>query len=770
LPAEWTSFVGRRRERADIKGLISEHRLVTLTGVAGVGKSRLARRAADQLVRAAPGGVWWVELDPVTDPALVPQAVLQALDLDGGNGAGPQARLVDFLSERPAILVLDNCEHVIEAVAALVDTLLSAVAELRILATSREVLRAPGEHVLPVEPLRVPAEAARSPATLSAYPAVALFCQRAAAAVPGFTLTPTNAAAVAGICRRLDGLPLAIELAAVRLRALSPEQILNRLDDQLDLLVTGPRTASARQRTLRGALDWSYELCTPAERTVWAQLSVFTGGFDLAAAEQVCSPDPTEPHGLDGAIDGLVGKSILMRTEERGLVRFRLLDTLGRYGREKLGCGEAEAALRARHANWYARLARRAAEAWFSPSEMMWLARLRTEHANLRTALEFLLASCDGAQRALGMVGDLWFYWTNAAPVTEAEYWLGRALARDPAPTPARARALWVAAYVATIRYDVDAALRYIAEGEEVATAVGDAEALGWTAARAGVLLMMLEDLPMSNALAEEALARFEAAGVPDGSGAVLARIHLAFTRLMAGDVEGARQMAEQCRTICATKGERTLRGTALLILARASWMRGELRAATGYAGAALRLRIRLPSPTTLTLALELLGWIAASAGDLERVAVLQGGIDEVRRALGTALVAGTPALVRPHDEAVTMARAKLGDDGYTRAYERGAAMGTDELVGYALGEKPRRETGSGAAEPALTAREQQIADLVAIGLSNRQIASKLVISQRTAETHIEHVLRKLNFSSRAQIAAWAAGRHPHPGPPVVPP
>jgi predicted ATPase/DNA-binding CsgD family transcriptional regulator len=759
LPAEWTSFVGRRRELADIKRLLTEHRLVTLTGVAGVGKSRLARRAADQLERATPGGVWWVDLDRVTDPDEVPRAVLGAIVRSPDPVGGPQAALAAFLGEQPTVLVLDNCEHLVASCAELAGALLREAAPLRVLATSREVLRAPGEHVLTVEPLRVPVASPRTGTALTAYPAVALFCQRAAAALPGFALTPANEATIAGICRRLDGLPLAIELAAVRLRALSAEQILHRLDDRLDLLVTGPRTASTRQRTVRGALDWSYDLCTDAERASWARLSVFSGGFDVAAAEFVCDTAPE-------VLDGLVGKSVLSRTHDDARPRFRLLGTIARYGREKLDHAGTEATLRGRHADWFARLARAAGEAWFGPEELGWVSWLRTEHANVGTALDFLLSRADRGQNALQMVSDLWFYWANAAPATEAQRWLDRALAADPRPTPARAKALWVAAYVATIRFDVDTAQRRLAEAETVATEVGDLSALAWTASRAAAFAMMCQDWAAAAVLAVEALARFAAAG-ESGGAVVFARLVLAASRLASEDLDDAWRISEDVRVACAGRGELTLHGTALLFLARIHWLRGEPGPATRYLETALRLRPTVPTPTTLTLALDMLGWIGAGAGEFERVAVLYGALAQTRRALGTTLVAHATVRGRPHDDAIAKARLALGTHRYAEAYERGAAMATGQIVAYALGERRRPDADS--SPPTLTTREREVAGLVARGLSNRQIANKLVISQRTAETHIEHVLRKLNFSSRAQIAAWAV-RLPEVGSDPAPP
>jgi non-specific serine/threonine protein kinase len=761
LPAEWTSFVGRRRELADLRRLLAEHRLVTLTGVAGVGKSRLALRAADQLVRTTPGGVWWVELDQVPDPELVPHAVLHALEIGGPVEAEPLPRIAAFLAERASVLVLDNCEHLVDACAGLVRWLLREVGSLRVLTTSREVLRVPGERVLPVEALRVPARTGPVPrqlagAALTAYPAVALFAQRATAAVPSFALTPDNETTVAAICRRLDGLPLAIELAAVRLRVLSPEQILHRLEDQLDLLASGSRTASARQRTLRGALDWSHDLCSPAERWVWAQLSVFAGSFDLAAAEHVCLDEDGDPHALAEVLDGLVGKSILLRADHAGQVRFRLPSTLRRYAREKLGAQE-EPIRQARHAAWYRSQAEQAERESFGPGELEWLARLRQEHANLRAAVEYGLTD----QSAMGLVSTLWYYWTNAAPAAEAQYWLDRVLAHDPRPTRERAKALWVAAYVATVRYDFPAADRRLAQAEELASELADTEALAWVANRRAILALLREDYAGAISWAQEAVDRFGAIGPRETAGSVNARQTLASAYLLrdnhyASDLDTVERIHQECRTICARRGERTHLGWTLLSLGLVRWLRGDASGAARHLRDALRLRRSMPQPTLVCLALEALGCIAGSAGDHERAAVLFGGVEQTAHLL-VARLRHHAGFTGPHDECVAQARKTLGDAGYAEAFQRGAGLSQDELIGYGLGEKSHPETDAGTEVATLTARERQVAELVAQGLSNRQISTRLVISQRTAETHIEHVLRKLNFTSRTQIAAWAA-------------
>ena len=318
LPAELTSFVGRRDELAEVRRLLAGSRLVTLTGVGGVGKTRLALRAAAGLRRAFPGGVWLVRLDQLRDEALVAQAVAGALGLQDRAGFSPEAALADYLAGRQLLLVLDNCEHLVDAVAKLADLLLRAAAGLRVLATSREALNITGETVLAVPPLGAPDPGQLTPAQLGLVPAVRLFAERAAQVMPGFAVTEANMAAVAGICRRLEGLPLALELAAARLPVLSAEQIDERLGDRLGLLTRGGRTNPARQQTLRASIGWSYELCSRAERRLWARLSVFAGGFELDAAEGICADHRLAAEDMLGLLAALAGKSILTAAHRRG--------------------------------------------------------------------------------------------------------------------------------------------------------------------------------------------------------------------------------------------------------------------------------------------------------------------------------------------------------------------------------------------------------------------------------------------------------------------
>jgi len=361
--------------------------------------------------------------------------------------------VAEYLRGRQVLVVLDNCEGVVDASATLALGLLRRIESLRVLATSRQVLRAMGEQVWPVEPLPVgePTAHRESPASRTGQdgPAVALFAERGAAVVPTFTVTAENRPAVAEICRRLDGLPLAIELAAARLRVLSAEQILSRLDDRFALLSNGTRVDLLRRQTLRAVVDWSFDLCTPREQELWVRASVFEGCFDLDAAEYVCAGDGLTRAEMWQLLAGLVDKSILLVEERDQRVRYRMSETLREYGQHKLCESRAEEAQRVRHAAWCVELAEQAEADWFGPRQDVWYARLRSEHANLRAAMDFALTAVHQTQEGVRLVAALWFYWHYCGLIAEGRYWLDRALAADSRPTRHRIKALWAVAYSA---------------------------------------------------------------------------------------------------------------------------------------------------------------------------------------------------------------------------------------------------------------------------------------------------------------------------------
>ena len=457
LPVGVTRFVGRRRELAEVRQLLVQTRLVTLTGVGGVGKTRLAVEAAGQVRHAFPDGMWMADLSAVADPSQVPQAVVNALGIIDQSTRPAAEKITGHLADAVALIVLDNCEHLADACAALVSRLLSQTRSVRVLATSRRPLGITGEHLLTVPPLKVPGpEVATQPvAALSQYDAVTMLADRTAALRPGFAVTEENAAAAVRVCAQLDGLPLAIELAASRLRSLSLEQLADRLEHRFTVLNRGSPAAQPRQQTLHAVFDWSYSLCSAAERLLWARLSVFSGTFDLDAAEAVCEGPGLPASAILDELDRLVAQSIVLAELRGSRMRFRLLETIRQYGRERLAEAGEEEALRLRHRDFYLALAQRLAGQWYGPRQEEGLARLRDDHANLQVALEFSAADSADPRVALDFTVALRNHWYADGYLAEGRRWLDRALAISGQDAGvARVHALWAAAWVCLLQGD----------------------------------------------------------------------------------------------------------------------------------------------------------------------------------------------------------------------------------------------------------------------------------------------------------------------------
>jgi len=777
LPAELTSFVGRRDEVAEVRRLLTESRLVTLTGVGGVGKTRLALRAAGGLTRAFGDGVWLVRLDQLRAEALVPQATATALGLKQRAGDSRVAALAEYLAGRQLLLVLDNCEHLVNAVAKLVDLLLRAAPGLRVLATSREALNIAGETVLPVPPLAVPS--AGQPLTvaeLRLFPAVRLFAERAAQAVPGFTVTGANMASVAGICRQLEGLPLALELAAARARVLSPEQIDARLDDRLGLLTRGGRTNPERQQTLRASIEWSYELCSGPERLLWERLSVFADGFELDAVEGICADHRLAAREVLELLAALADKSILGAEYGEHGVRYRLTETLREYGLDRLRRGGEHDAMRRRHRDWHERLAREADSGWPGPRAADLTARLFREHANMRAAQDFCLLTGE-AEAALRIALHVWrFYYWDAGYVEEGRYQVGQALARAQEATAWRARGLLLASLLAVISGDHGPAQAQLAEGTRLAGELDDEAARAFGSYCAGVARLCAGELPPAISHYEDGLATIPAADPAADNGQLRALLLAALmsTAALAGDEERVAACDQDLAALTEAGGElirswRSARSQwALGLLA---WHRGDLDLATDVQQGSLRLRDSRHDRLGVTDCLETLAWTAASARQHERAAVLLGAAAGLRRSMALTLESQRH-LAGYHADCELQARQALGEAAFQAACDRGLRLPDEDALGYALQQSPALDKPpaptspasallspptSPASAPPLTRRETQVARLVAEGQSNREIAARLVISQRTAEGHVEHILTKLGFTSRAQIAAWIA-------------
>jgi predicted ATPase/DNA-binding CsgD family transcriptional regulator len=769
LPQELTSFVGRQHELSNVKQLLAQSRLVTLVGVGGVGKTRLALRVAVGLHRRFDAGVWLVELDQVVDDRLVADAVARALGLREQPALSSTAMLSGHLASRPLLLVLDNCEHLVGGVAKLVEALLRDTSELRILTTSREPLHVEGETVHPVAALTVPdPKQAMRPTELARYEAVALFTERAHAVLSGFELTRTNQAAVAEICSRLAGLPLAIELAVARLRVLSPEQIRDRLADRA-LLTRGPRTAPARQRTLSGCLEWSYDLCTPGEQLVWARLSVFAGDFDLEAAEGVCADDQVPADQIGALIEFLLDKSILVRTQEQvGTAGCRMLESIRSYGRDRLAEMGSQALVRRRHRDWHQQLAARFQAEWIGPRQREWLRRLDRILPDLWVAMEFSLSDPEQPDAALAMVADLQMHLIVSGLHHQERVWLNRALGAPGPPSAARLRALAYEGMVAGSVGDLPAAGLRVRQAREIADQLGDARSQALAVMAEGTLAIASGDTAAAARLGTQALDLFRAQG--DLFWQTMSLSNLALTRVLVDDMAGAAACHQEMLAISESRAESFHTGFSAMALGIGWWKQGDLTAAETQMAQSLRSIRRLGDTLTSSWSLEVTAWIAAGRADHRRAATLLGAATALADAMGTR-AANWPDLLTYHEQSQEKVRNALGERDFNAAFDHGYRLSLDEAMAYALAEQPDRPASPGTLNRApgplstLTRRESEVVVLVAEGLSNKEIAARLVLSPRTVEGHVDNLMRKLDCSSRAQVAALVATTAPNAEP-----
>jgi non-specific serine/threonine protein kinase len=775
LPHDLSTFVGRDAERAEGARLLAGTRLLTLTGPGGAGKTRLAQRIAADARSDFAHGVWLVELAPVTDSALVADTVGQAIGVRAEPGRPVLDVLSDAIGEGAVLLVLDNCEHVLDGCAQAVEQLLRSCGALRVLATSREPLDVVGEVTWPVPPLSLPRDAADQ------SEAVALFVERATGVQPSFMLSDANVEAVGEICRRLDGLPLAIELAAARVRTHTPAEINARLDDRFRLLVGGTRTASPRQQTLAGALDWSYDLLSAEEQQLFAELAVFSGGFSLDAVACVCgSPS-------DLLLTRLVDRSLVVaQPDESGQqTRFHLLETVRVYALERLA--DRYDALRQRHAEWILEQAQSAQASFRGPEQGLWLRWAEREHDNIRAALAWLIERGD-ADRGLAVVAALWWSWALHLRWREGRTWCERALGLPGGQTPSRSRvlALLGAAVFASFLGDFAAAHAYFDRSEELAVALGD-EILVMEPRGSRMLLLQLgghrEGL---RAQAEELLAFARRIG--HTWGAMRSLESLAGLAYASGEFAEAAQRLAEAERVARETGDTWNLARLLETFGDVERSRGEYAHAAALYAESRTLFGELglgPYPSVV----HNLGYIALAAGDHARAFASFGealaqfrrtgdrrgaaecviGFGCVLSARGDAFLAiqcfaaGSSALERlesqlwPSNRAdyerwLAVARARVVEGVFESAWTAGSAWTIEEAVRFVhdLPAPPARSAGL------LTSRELEVARLVAQGKTNRQVADALVVTEKTAANHTQRVLDKLGIHSRAQLAARA--------------
>ena len=822
LPFQVTRLLGRERELRGVRTLLfrdpsassGQARLVTLTGPGGSGKTRLGLQAATELLDHFEDGAFFVDLAPISDPGLVVSSIARALGLRDAAGRPLQDVLVDFLRGRWLLLLLDNFEQILPA-ATMVAHLLSTCPRLSVLVTSRAPLQIGGEHELPVPPLSLPRPTEQpTPDRLVESAAVALFVERATAIRSDFVLTDANAPAVAEICIRLDGLPLAIELAAARIRLLSPEAMLVRLGDRFELLTGDRRDVPARQQTLRNTIAWSYDLLSETEQTLLRRLGVFVGGFTLGAGDWVLGTgdrwssgrSPSTQHPAPSTLDvvgSLVARSLLRAEGADDEPRFSMLETIREYALGRLAESGELNMLRRRHAEYFLMLAEQAEPHILSVDGGHWLNRLQADHDNLRAALFWSLGDDGDVEIGVRIAAALSRFWQLRSYLSEGQRWLDLALASsNEEPASSRAKALTGAGWLVHNSGDPRRAAALFAEAADLARQSGDRYSLALAAGDLGVIMEQQGEYERATALMTESLNLYREIGNREGvadrlrglgsaacaqgdfpravkhleenlaecrqfGGAfrlALALGALGLAVLYQGDAERALNLFDESlahfREIEHTYGI----AWAQHYLGRVELLRGDIGRGAALLVESLDTRQRLGDRSGIAQCLETIGAVGLARRQATQAVSLFAAAASLREAIDSPLA---PAERVGFDRELAAARAQIGEEAFAAVWAEGWVLPIDLAVERAL-ELSRSEAG---AEPAqaprakavrassLTPRECEVAVLIARGLSNRQIATELIISERTADTHVRNILGKLDLTSRAQVATWATRR-----------
>lgn len=758
LPVMSTTFVGRRDELASLQQRLGEYRLVTVSGPGGIGKTRLAVQAATDFRRAFADGVRFVELADIRHPDLLVDAVMGAVGLTRRFETGQAAvdALVEFLEAKQFLIVLDNCEHLIEACAGLTATLLRSTKGIRILATSRERFASPHEYVLELRPLAV-GDGARPDSAMS------LFEGRARAVLGDFDLDDSNRAVVRSICAKIDGVPLAIELACARLTSLSLDQLAERLDHRLDLLTTGNRSGPERHRSMTATIEWSFDQCTRDEQLLWSRASVFAGGFDLEMAEQVCAGGSVGEAAVLDSISGLVAKSIIQRERTGRHIRFRMLEAIREFGDARLRFDEREL-LRHGHAAWCNSFLSRVASEWFTEAQPSLNADLRANRANIRLALDYVLDRRPRDLSASAMLTDVWFLWTSGVSLAENRMWLERAVQVSDHAVH-RARAFTQLALLAVIQGQRSEANGFLESAENQAALLDDHAAIAFNVHIRGLNESFAGHLKGAQEYFDRAVALYSPVEPRPGLKSTL-HFHLGMHYFQGGRTDLASYHYEVARERCSSAGEswllaHTLCGIAGLLLTNGNPVEGLERARE-----ALRLIQVFDDAVGVALTVDLLGWCSAAVGQHERAAVLFGAADAMWDSFGARLYNSAVwlALKSKYETAVEEG---LGAEIAARSRLRGAAMTVAEAIDFGLANRAPADSAVVAGQTnsraaALSPRELEVAEHLMRGLSNKDIADRLVLSHRTIEGHVERVLRKLNITNRNQVASVLLDDHIH--------
>jgi predicted ATPase/DNA-binding SARP family transcriptional activator/DNA-binding CsgD family transcriptional regulator len=741
LPTPRTNFIGREAEISVLKGLLDTKRLLTLTGVGGSGKTRLSLEVARDVLEFYADGVWFVGLSSITDRDLVPQAVAQVFAVREKPNRPLAETLAATVRDKDALLILDNCEQVVEAAAKLAETLLDVCPGLKVLATSRELLGIEGEVSWTVPPLSLPGQDDEPLVEdLQEAESVRLFADRASQRLTSFCLTPENAGSVAEVCRKLDGIPLAIELAAARVGTLSVDEISGRLEDALRLLSDGRRTAAPRQRTLRGALDWSHNLLEEEERRVLRRLSVFAGGFTVKAAEKVTSLNGIPEERVLDLLSSLVDKSLVVYRDDR----HRLLEPVRQYAWEKLQESGEHDQVRRWHALWCLELSEEAEPELNGPNQAFWMDRLETEHDNLRAALGWSLGDEDG-HLGLRLAGSLWLFWYTRGYSGEGRRWLESSI-KEAGDGDARlkAKALNGAGSIAMFQRDYEASESLLAEGAALYKEVGDTEGVG----------VCLSNILFGATLAYRDLEEYrwcmdeiEVIESQLTHSSTLANIAVGrgFMGLKNGDLAGARSSFEDARGLYDEAGDALEKSRVLSFLAFEAILRDDHAEAKEKSIESLRISRRQDDKITLMYIFWMLGSVTSREGLHARAARLWGASETVQEQTDMRPAPFATNLTG-YEERVARTRAALGKESMETEWQLGRAMTQEEAMDYTVAEET-------SGNDILTPAETRVAELMARGMTNPEISAELMVSERTVHGHVRNILKKLGLSSRSQVA-----------------
>jgi predicted ATPase/DNA-binding CsgD family transcriptional regulator len=759
LPLALSSFVGRMEALATVQHLLAKTRLLTLSGPGGVGKTRLALEAARALQEAFEDGVWWVDLSPLGEPGLVAQSVIEALALPDDPTRSEVALLRRYLRHKSLLLVLDNCEQVIGECAELAQQLLSRCARLRILATSREALGVAGEAVWSVPPLSIPClDGIPTLESLTQSESGQLFLERARAVQPDLPTTEPVVSAMAQVCCRLDGIPLAIELAAARVHVLSVPEIAARLDDRFRLLRGGSRTAPPRHQTLKAAIDGSYDLLAEPERQLFRRLAVFVGGFTLEGAEavagDVAGPETVSAMSLVDLLSRLVTKSLVVVIAGQQ-TRYRMLETLRQYAWERLvAAGELEQ-MRRRHMAYYLQFAERAEQGLYGGDQVEWLKSLEIEYDNLRTALLWC-AEVGSPEDGLRLAASLGGFWLRVGYLTEGSGWLERALAACQHTGPVRAWALYQAGRLAELRGDYEQALAFAKQSLTLSQELEDERAIARALGLMGWITHAQGDRDRARPLLEQGLAMARKTGDERTVARIL--IYLSDLRLRQAALDEVDPLLYESLALYEGMGDKWGMAWAHGTLGEVARLRRDYAQAVAHLQLSLVLYQDLDSRSEIPYPLEALALAAADQGQFEQAARLWGAASGLRSAVHARL---QPSYEADYAPTLARARAALGQKAFASAWAEGRTMTLAQTLSLAMATEVASPEEPAPAEPrghtyGLTPREIEVLRLVSTGLTDAQIAEKLVISPRTVAKHLQSIYSKLYLPSRSAATRWA--------------